>query len=253
MTASKPLIATTLLLVLASAQSAQRRGRETFTRSQEENRAYNGQFVFTRIRYGTLGGWGGRGGPRWSHDYPRADRHLPKILDEITTVDADLVGSNVYDLDDPEMFRFPLIYISEPGFWTMSDAEALGLREYLLKGGFAIFDDFEREREWENFEAQMRRVLPDHHPVEIGRDHPIFHSFFDIKNIDIPHPLVPVHPKYYGMFEDNTPAGRMMAIVNFNNDLAEYWEWSGTGLFPVDTSNEAYKFGINYVVYAMTH
>jgi uncharacterized protein DUF4159 len=253
MAASNPLIAGILILALASAASAQRRGRETAP-PPEGNRSYSGQFVFTRIRYGSGGGWGfGRGGPRWSHDYPRADRHLPLILDEITTVDSDLAGSNVYDLDDPELFRFPLIYISEPGFWTMSDAEARGLRAYLLKGGFAIFDDFEREREWDNFAAQMRRVLPEHQPIEIGIGHPIFHSFFDIRNIDIPHPLVPVRPKYYGIFEDNAPTGRMMAIVNYNNDLAEYWEWSGTGLFPVDTSNEAYKFGVNYVVYAMTH
>jgi hypothetical protein len=74
-----------------------------------------------------------------------------------------------------------------------------------------------------------------------------------MKTIDFPHPLVNVSPSYYGIFEDNDPARRMMAIVNYNNDVAEYWEWSDTGMFPVNFTNEAYKLGVNYVVYAMTH
>lgn len=89
--------------------------------------------------------------------------------------------------------------------------------------------------------------------IQIDIDHPIFHCFFDLENIDFPHPLVPVYPSYFGIFEENDPTKRMLAIVNYNNDVAEYWEWSDQGFFPVDITNEAYKLGINYVVYAMTH
>lgn len=214
-----------------------------------DNLDYAGPFVFTRIRYDS--GFR-RGGSAWAHDYPRADRHLPRILHETTTAAVRLDGSNVYRLDDPELFQHPLAYLSEPGFWALQENEATSLREYLLKGGFLIFDDFEAEQ-WDNFEAQIHRVLPEHRLIEIDERHPIFHCFFELKTIYFPHPLVPVMPRYYGIFEDNDPKKRMLVMVNYNNDIAEYWEWSDTGYFPIDITNEAYKLGVNYVVYAMTH
>jgi hypothetical protein len=134
----------------------------------------------------------------------------------------------------------------------MSDQETEKLRDYVLKGGFLIFDDFENEQ-WENLEAQLRRALPEYRPIPIDVGHPIFHSFFDMETIDFPHPLVNVMPTYYGLFEDNDPSGRMVAIVNYNNDIAEYWEWSDTGWLPIDITNEAYKLGVNYMIYALTH
>ncbi len=134
----------------------------------------------------------------------------------------------------------------------MTDEEAQSLREYVLKGGFLIFDDFEREQ-WYNMEQQLNRVLPEYHLIEIDVHHPIFHTFFEMKTIDFPHPLVPVMPSYFGLFVDNDPTQRMMAIVNYNNDIAEYWEWSDTGWLPIDYTNEAYKLGVNYVIYALLH
>lgn len=204
-----------------------------------------GQFVFTRIWYG-----GYRS--TWNHDYPRADLNLPLILDDITAIDVHVGASNVFRLDDPELLEHPIAYISEPGFWHMSEDEVRGLREYWLKGGFVIFDDFEA-RQWDNFERQVRRALPDHRLIEIDVTHPIFHVFFGMQTLDFPHPLVRVTPSYWGLFEGNDPAGRMLAIVNYNNDVAEYWEWSSEGLFPVDFTNDAYKLGVNYIVYGMTH
>ena len=205
-----------------------------------------GQFVFTRIRYG-----GYRS--TWSHDYPRADLNLPRILGDITTIDVHLGESNVFRLDDPELFTHPIAYISEPGFWNMSESEVQGLRDYWLKGGFVIFDDFEA-RQWDNFAFQVRRALPDHQLIEIDVTRPVFQVFFPMKKLDFPHPMVRVDPSYWGIFEDNDPTKRMMAIVNYNNDVAEYWEWSDTGgFFPVDFTNDAYKLGVNYIVYGMTH
>jgi hypothetical protein len=140
----------------------------------------------------------------------------------------------------------------EPGFWQMSDAAAENLRKYLLKGGFIVFDDFEAGQ-WDNFEAQFRRALPDARFVELDASHPIFHSFFELDRIDVPHPSMRVEPVYYAVFRNNDPADRMLALVNYNNDVAEYWEWSGQGLFPVDTTNDAYKLGVNYMIYGLTH
>ena len=212
------------------------------------NLPYDGQFVFARIRYGGTG-WGST----WSHDYPRADRHLSRILHDLTTINAALDGSNVFHLTDREIFQFPFIYVSEPGYWVMSDADAAALREYLLKGGFMMFDDFEEEHLL-NVEAQMKRSLPELQMIEIRIDHPVFDSFFRMKTIDFPHPMQPsLRARYFAIFEDNDPAGRMLAIINHNSDLAEYWEWSSTGMFPVDITSDAYKLGVNYIVFGMTH
>jgi hypothetical protein len=143
--------------------------------------------------------------------------------------------------------------MAEPGLWAVSDAEAATFRQYLLKGGFVIFDDF-RGYDWDNLQEQMRKVLPELRWVELDGTHPIFHSFFEI---DRPLDLVPPYdnypPSYWGIHEDNDPKKRLLAIANVNNDLSEYWEFAGTGYVPVDLTNEAYKFGVNYVMYALTH
>jgi hypothetical protein len=212
---------------------------------REPSMPYDGRWVFTRIRYGPSSSW--------NHDYPRADRHLQHIIAELSTANTRTDGSNVFDLDDPEIFQHPLIYMSEPGFWDMSDSQADALRKYLLKGGFILFDDFETTQ-WNNMAAQMRRVVPEYRWIEIDVTHPIFHSFFEMKRIDYHHPMYPgMEPGFHALFEGNDPAGRMLALANHNNDLAEYWEWSGTGMFPIISTNEAYKIGVNYVIYAFTH
>jgi len=142
----------------------------------------------------------------------------------------------------------------EPGFWNLTDREAESFRAYLLKGGFAIFEDFDGAEQWSVFESQMRRVLPEARLVRLEKSHPIFDSFFRIKDIDaILHPMSGLKPSYYGIFEGNDRSRRLMVVANFDNDVPEYWEWSGDGVFPFDTSNEAYKLGVNYVIYATTH
>lgn len=216
------------------------------------NPEYRGRVVFTRIRYGGLLEWGSFGRSAWSHDYPRADRHLSRILGEVTAIDAETGGTNVFTLDEEELFRHPIAYLSEPGFWSLRDSEAENLREYLLKGGLIIFDDFEHDQ-WYNFEANMSRVLPEHRLIEVDVSHPMFRCFFEMETIDFPHPLVDVMPSYFVMFEENDPSKRPLVIVNYNNDVAEYWEWSDTGWLPVDYTNDAYKLGVNYFIYALTH
>lgn len=206
---------------------------------------YDGVWTFTRIRYGP--------NSSWNHDYPQADRHLQSIIADLSTAKAHVDGSNVLDLDDPDMFLHPLIYMSEPGFWDMTDGEAAALRAYLLKGGLILFDDFETNQ-WNNMAMQMRRVLPEYHWIEIDVTHPIFHSFFEMKRINYDHPMYPgMVPDFQALFVNNDPNGRMVALANHNNDLAEYWEWSETGMFPIAATNEAYKIGVDYVIYALTH
>jgi len=187
---------------LAGVVSAQR-GRSLFA-AASENVPYNGRFTFSRIRYG---GWGFRGGSSWAHDYPRADEHLSMLMESLTSLNPNLERTNVFDLEDPEIFRHPILYVSEPGFWSISETGARNLREHLLKGGFVIFDDFEAGQ-WVNFEAQFRRALPEAEFIEIDARHPVFHVFFEIDDIDVPHPLVRVDPVYLAVFEGNDPSGR---------------------------------------------
>ena len=222
------------------------------------NAPYDGRFTFVRIRFEPLGGgrsfWG-REDAKWDHDFPRAERNFARILAEVTAVRPYMEGGNVLALDDPELFKYPLIYLCEPGFWSPTDAEAAALRAYLTKGGFIIFDDFFGAH-WYNFEASMRRVLPGARLVRLDRSHPIFDAFYHIADPEAggaPGGFRRRPPEFHGIFEDNDPAKRLLAVVNYNNDVGEDWEWSDTGQLPVDVTNHAYKLGVNYIVYGMTH
>jgi hypothetical protein len=239
-----------LLVGLTSAAAASAQPGRGWGRTEPD---YDGRFTFVRLRWES--GFGGRRygmSDAWNHDYPRAEQNLTMLLKELTLIDAKTDGSLILTLDDPNIFKYPVVYMWEPGFWTMSDEEAVRFREYLLKGGFAIFDDFEGDQ-WVNLENQMRRVLPDARWAKLDKSHPIFDSFFRMETIDFPHPMYGIHPTYYGIFEQNDPSRRLMVIANHDNDVAEYWEFFGTGLFPIDPSNEAYKLGINYMLYSLTH
>ena len=99
----------------------------------------------------------------------------------------------------------------------------------------------------------MRRALPEYLAIEIDETHPVFRTFFEVADIYVLHPMAHVQPKYLGIFENNDPTGRMMALVNYNADLAEYWEWSANGYLPIDPTNDAYRLGVNYFIYALTH
>ena len=228
---------------------------------QVANASYDGRFAFVRLRFddgrGLRSGYFdyGRGRePFWAHDTPRAEHNLLRIMEELTVVTTDPEHRLVLDADDPELLRYPVAYIVEVGYWHPTDAETRGLRTWLQKGGFLIVDDF-RGDHFLNFEAQLRRVLPGAQllPLEAGEE--VFDSFFHIAD---PHSLIPPYerelpPVYLGVFENNDPSRRMMVVVNYNQDLAEYWEFSDHGYYPIDLSNDAYKFGVNYVIYGLTH
>jgi hypothetical protein len=226
-------------------------GRNRQAQTFAENVPYDGRYTFVRIRY-TIGGEGGfRQDIKWAHDYPRGERHFTKIVSEISTLKARTEESDILALDDPELFKYPVAYLCEAGFWRPSDAEVLGLRNYLLKGGFIIFDDFSRS-DWFNFEAQMRRVLPGLTPMRLTPADKVFDAFYRITNLNYNHPYYGMPSEFWGIYENNDRSQRLLAVINYNNDISEYWEWSDEGAFPIDASNEAYKLGVNYLIYALT-
>jgi hypothetical protein len=228
------------------------------------NPAYDGRFTFARISYRGFAHMS-REGPGWSHDYPDADVHLMRIMRDITIIRpfvefGNIQGGVIVALDNPLLFKYPVAYLSEPGGWFPNDAEVKGMHNYLLKGGFVIFDDFGGGNDWNNWTIQMQRVLPGITPVELKGDEPIFDSFYKIDTKLIARQCAMNRqscyrgiPVYVGYYENNDPKRRLLALGNFNADIGEFWQWSGQGFAPVDVSNEAYKLGINYLIYALTH
>lgn len=228
---------------------AQRFRRGSPGETPNPNVRYDGRFTFVRVKFVPLGG--GRD-LKWDHDYPTAETHLMKILDEVSSLRPQLEGTNILSFADKELFSYPVAYVSEPGFWTMTPEELAGVQAYVHKGGFLIFDDF-AGRHWINFEEQWRRAFPTLVPVKLDASHPIFDSFFRIENLEMSHPNFGVQSEFWGAYEDNDPTKRLVMVANFNNDIGDYMEFSDQGLLPVPLTNQAYKLGVNYVMYALTH
>ena len=244
---------------LISSGSATHRDIEAPSPTSQDfaNAPYDGAYTFVRVRFNTgRGGFGrgfGRGGgPPWSHDYPYADQNFIKILDEISLLGPNTQSTNVINADDPDLHRYPIAYVSEPGMWAPTPEEIDNISNYLLKGGFLILDDFRSDQEWRNVEAIFQAILPANRFRMLELEEPIFNSFFEIETLDLPPPTFRQYrPVFLGLHENNDPTGRLMVIANFNNDIGDYWEYSDLGYYPIDLSNEAYKFGVNYVIYAL--
>ncbi len=240
-----------LVLALASAAAAQRRGffggNSRFGRYP--NLSYDGRFTFVRAEYARYGGW--------AADYPTMEQNLTTILHEITDLEPRTDGSNVHTFDDPDINRFPVSYLSEPGYWLPDDGEVVGLRQYLARGGFLIVDDFHFENEWAVFERAMKRVLPSARIERLELAHPIFHVFFEIDSLRVPYPGQlgerGLMGEFYGIHEDNDRRKPLQVVINYNIDLGDYVEWSAETLYNPLSTNEAYKFMVNYVIYGMTH
>ncbi|MBL0170347.1 MAG: DUF4159 domain-containing protein [Gemmatimonadaceae bacterium] len=214
----------------------------------EPNAPYDGRFTFVRLRYTVYNRSG------WEFDYPAMERNFMTIANDLSTLHPHVRESNIHRMDDPLLSHYPIAYLSEPGYWLPDEREAAGLRDWIAKGGFLIVDDFYL-RQWENFERSMRLVMPQARMIPLDISHPIFNSFFHLKTLDgMTHPdNASAKAVYVGIFEDNDPTKRLQVIINYNNDIGDYMEWSGGGYYPVNMSNDAYKFATNYVIYALTH
>jgi hypothetical protein len=182
-----------------------------------------------------------------------------RIVDALTTLEPHVEQTNVLSLEDPEIFKYPVLYLIEPSWWDMSDADAVALRRYLAKGGFVIVDDFKTEywrrgRGWAQFADNMARVDPNAEFIDLDVSHPIFHQFFDIDSLEIfPQAYNSGQPVFRGLFVDNDPSNRLSMFVAYNTDISQFWEWSERGLRPMAQTNEAYKLGVNALIYGLTH
>ena len=193
------VLAALILAVLGTVALAQRdRGFGRFramAMPKVKNTAYDGRFTFVRINYDTApGGYWYRGQPAWSHGYPVAEENLMKIMNEVSFLGANDAKFNTLTLDDPELFKYPLAYLIEVSWWKMTNTEAAALRAYIQKGGFVIVDDFHFQ-DWSNFETQMLRAMPEARFFDLDLENQIFHTFFEIKTLDVPQYYDPPPPK----------------------------------------------------------
>ena len=230
------------------------------------NIPYDGRFTFVRLRWQSdFGGFSRRGGfnSAWNHDYPRAEQHLARIMKSLTALDMRVDGSLILTLDDPELFKYPMIYSIEAGQMVFDDNDATVLREYLTRGGFWMIDDFWGTFEWADFERQMKRVLPDRPIVDVPMSHPIFHVFHQIDApMQVPNigyaynPGSPTWeldgytPCVRGIFDES---GRLLVFINHNTDLMDASEWADDPLYPQKFAAYSYRIFSNAVVYALSH
>jgi Domain of unknown function (DUF4159) len=225
-------------------------------------------FTFIRIEFDSLGGFR-RGGSGWSNDYPDCDWNFSVRLQQLTSLKVHPDGK-VLRLTDDELLDYPFIFMTNLGSMSLSDAEQKILREYLLKGGFLMADDFWAAAEWQHIREVMQLVLPDRKPVELTLEHPIFHTVYQFDAL----PQVPsirawargmtyedwhgpfengdTSPHFWGYFDDH---GRLLALFCHNNDIADGWEREGEEIeyFRQYSVKFSYPFGINLVSYAMSY
>ncbi len=237
----------------------------TMTSSLYAQAPLHDQFTFVRIKYnmgeaafGFQMRYGGINS--WMVDYPSAEEHFMGALRKGTSLPIAEKALHL-SLTDDELFDYTFAYIVEVGYMQMRDDEAEALREWLLRGGFLLIDDFHGPYEWQQFVHQIRKVFPDRAIETIKPDHPLFHIYYDFEE----YPPVPglgsiLRGTYYekggryphcrGIFDDN---GRLMVLINHNVDLGDSWEHASDYRYPREFSMRGYKLGINYVIYALTH
>ena len=221
---------------------------------------------FARLQYDTVNNCPNLVGGfynAWTTDRFEAEDHFTEIVSRLTSIDTGTTRRDfrTFNLLDDELFNYPWLYAVEPGHWYLSDREAERLREYLLRGGFLMTDDFHGPCEWSVFMDSMRRVFPERPIVDIPRDHEIFNLLYSLDHFTqiwgivllgrgITYENGGVEPHWRGIFDDD---GRLMMVINHNMDLGDAWEHANDPRYPTELTGLASRFAVNYVIYAMTH
>ncbi len=257
------ILALLVFVTFAASLLALQRGRFPRYSSGEDFLARREQteFAFARLRYD---GYQGRGAcfgySKWTTDYPKADRQFVQGVRRLTRIHTRSI-EEVVEPGSDELFDWPWLFAAEPGSWTFTDLQARRLREHLLKGGFLMVDDFHGRCEWAVFMAGINKVFPGRQVEDLGDDDEIYHLLYDLdQRFQIPQIGYWRSGRTYekGGYEARWRAilddtGRIMVAIGYNMDLADAWEWADSPQYAERYSALAYRVGINYIVYAMTH
>lgn len=229
-----------------------------------QRQAQKAEFVWSRLAYTSRAGGNGYGygwgRAAWSRDYPKADRQFLIAMKRLTRIEG-RPYEQVVDLDSDAIFEYPWVYAVQAQAWTFSDTEAKRLRDYLNKGGFLMVDDFHGSQDWEDFMTGMRQVLPDRPVEDLQSGDEIFHVLYDMDDrIQVPgEHYIRTHrtyekdgytPKWRAIRDDK---GRIMVAICHNMHLGDAWEWADDPEYPEKFAAQAFRVGLNYIVYGMTH
>jgi hypothetical protein len=264
-----------LLFVIAVAALAQRGFYRPPDSEESLGPPHPGEFHFIRVEYTDLPqfhrGWGyssrdGMGSGWWLVDWPAAENHFTAGISRLTRIETG--DPRHLRLTDDRLFDYPWVYVTQAGWWGLSDAETARLREYLLRGGFLVTDDFWGPEQWEIFRQTMARVLPGTPISDIDESDSVMHVLYDIQEKD--RTFIPgsrhlrrgagggvvvmqppgTQPAWRAM---NDSKGRMVVAANFNTDVGDAWEFADVPYYPEAMTRLAYRYGVNYIIYAMTH
>lgn len=212
-------------------------------------------FVYARVKY-HVHNWQ-RGELPWHHDYPDGDAMFPENLGLLTMTMTERNSYQIVDIDSKELFKYPFLYMSEPGYLDLYPADVKNLREYFDRGGFLLLDDFrakeDRTYQWDNMAEQMAKVFPDRKIEPVPANHPIFHAFFDLDPKDMLPPYANGDSGPLQFLSISDDKGRIQVMIDFNNDISEYWQTLDRGTCSIHESGRAVQLGVNYAMYAMTH
>ena len=201
----------------------------------------------------------------WTQDFPRADRHFSLAVRRLTRIHVRSV-EQVVNLDEGDAYDWPWLYAVQVGEWGLTDRQGQELREYCLRGGFFMADDFHGDSEWREFESRIRKAFPESQIVEISSDDAIFHTVYDLtEKYQLPGQAhlargykdgIGASPgsgrgaHWRAIYDDK---GRVMVAITFNSDVGDAWEWADDPYYPEKFSDLAIRLGVNYIVYSMTH
>ena len=274
------VVALGVILLIAAAGFAQRfGGRFRYFGEQEETEVdippRAAEYHFIRMEYQDAQGFQagfrfgsrhGRGRGWWMQDWPDAEDHFTAGVQRLTRIDTG--DPRHVSLLDDKLFDYPWIYATQTAYWDLSDQEIARLREYLLRGGFLVTDDFWGPEEWEIFRQTMDRVFPGKPITDIGASDEVMHVLYNIEPKDrtfIPGSrhlrrgpggtIVVVQPEgttpaWRAMYDDHS---RMIVAINFNTDVGDAWEFADVPYYPAAMTLLAYRYGVNYLFYSMTH
>jgi hypothetical protein len=261
-----------LLLCGVAAGQRFRYGREE---SPRPNFPAAAEFHFIRLEYTDLPQFhrrfgfasrSGRGDGWWMVDWPEADDHFSMGVQRLTRIDTG--EPQHFSLTDDKLFDNPWIYATQTGWWGLSDIEVARLREYLQRGGFLVVDDFWGEEQWEIFRDTMTRVFPEQPITDITESDSVMHVLYDIQEKDrtwIPGTrhlrMGPGGRVVVQQPPGTEPAWRaiydgkehLVVAVNFNTDVGDAWEYADSPEYPEAMTSLAYRYGLNYLIYAMSH
>ncbi len=210
------------------------------------------EFMYARIRYHmTREAMYIRGGEvPWHHDYPFGDEAFPAFVKEVTRIHTVSSAHEIVDIDSKDLFKYPFTYLCEPGYLELNPKDAENFREYLDRGGFVLVDDFRGYQHLDNLVRQMKKVYPNRNIVPLDIKHPVFNSFYQIDTLDMPPPYGFEPVEFLGLSDDE---GRLQMVINYNNDLSEFWEKLDRAEIPMQFARNSLMLGVNYLMYTLTH